>query len=140
MSIQQCYFDVTPEISKSALVGGGSILRGYRVTLNAADGSVSLATNTVRGDFVTTQELWDNSSYETAAGLNQPGTCSLIQRGGIVVVSSSTTATVGATCYVDNTANSGQVSTASSSGIVFGKYMNACAAGDLVSVLVENPL
>ncbi len=139
MAIQQTYF-ATREISKSALVGGGTINRGFRVTVNAADGSVSLATNTVRGDFVTTETLNDNSSYLTAAGLNQPGTCAAIQAGVIIVVSSASAGTVGATAYVDNTANSGQINTSNASGIVFGKYMNACAAGDLVSVLVENPL
>jgi hypothetical protein len=139
MSIQQTGVGLI-EISKSALAGGGNILRGYRVTINAADGSVSLATNTVRGDFVTTQELWDNSSYLTAAGLNQPGTVALVQPGGIVPVVSTSAATAGATAYVDNTASSGTVNTANTSGIVFGKYMYACGAGDVVSVLIENPV
>lgn len=125
----------TFDVTIIPLAGGGNIVRGLRVTKNT-DGTVSAAAANVRGDYVTTSILEDSATYPS-----QPGTGVPLQQGGIVpMLSLEANATIGATAYTDNAGATGKVDTANTSGVIVGKYNQTCAAGDIVEILLENPL
>jgi hypothetical protein len=105
-----------------------TVARGIRLALNSS-GTVAAAASTVRGDYVAAQ----------AAAASATLSAFQIASGGIVpMVNSGATIAVGDTVY---SAASGKIGTTSTSTVIIGKAMQASSTdGELLEVLINNPL
>jgi len=125
MATQATYIGVTPR-TVIANSGNADIGRGLRV-VKASDGTVALADNTVRGDFITL----------TSIEAGKPGEAVSMQSAGKIPAVASEAVTAGDTAY---TATNGQCSKTSASNVLIGKWATTTASGALGEVELINPL